>query len=182
MAGEVSMKILLAVNNSACSIAAVREVAGRPWPAGSEVRVVSVAEMPLMLAPAARGAAPGIVSPELVSRVERVIMENARVAINTALLELEDKLELRVATKIIKGSPARSIVDEAERWSAALIVVGSCGDRYWHKLFRASASLAVAKYAKCSVEIVKFVKTDKEAGRQREVAEKEVFHAVSYSC
>jgi hypothetical protein len=34
------MKILLAVDGSPCSNVAVKEVASRPWPAGSEVKVL----------------------------------------------------------------------------------------------------------------------------------------------
>ena len=41
------MKILLAVDGSECSNVAVKEVARRPWPAGSEVKILSVAESPV---------------------------------------------------------------------------------------------------------------------------------------
>jgi hypothetical protein len=38
------MKILIAVDGSECSDVAVEEVAKRPWPADSVVRIISVAE------------------------------------------------------------------------------------------------------------------------------------------
>ncbi len=38
------MKILLAVDGSACSDAAVSEVARRPWPADTQVRIISMVE------------------------------------------------------------------------------------------------------------------------------------------
>jgi hypothetical protein len=38
------MKILLAVDGSVCSEAAIQEVARRPWPPGSEVKVISITE------------------------------------------------------------------------------------------------------------------------------------------
>ena len=38
------MKILLAVDGSECSDVVVEEVAKRPWPAGSALRIISVAE------------------------------------------------------------------------------------------------------------------------------------------
>src|SRR5262245_46572466 len=41
-----AMKILLAVDGSEASIAAVEEAARTPWPEGSVVRIVSVAEVP----------------------------------------------------------------------------------------------------------------------------------------
>jgi hypothetical protein len=40
------MKILLAVDGSSCSDAAVDEVARRPWPAGSSVKVLTAFELP----------------------------------------------------------------------------------------------------------------------------------------
>src|SRR5438270_8651274 len=49
MRGEVAMKILLAIDGSPCSERAVEEVARRPWPADSQVRVVSVIEPPAPL-------------------------------------------------------------------------------------------------------------------------------------
>ena len=45
------MKILLAVDGSDYSNAAVDVVAGRPWPEGSEVKIISAAEVPYMHAP-----------------------------------------------------------------------------------------------------------------------------------
>lgn len=38
------MKILLAIDGSSCSEAAVEEAATRPWPVGSQARVISVVE------------------------------------------------------------------------------------------------------------------------------------------
>jgi hypothetical protein len=38
------MKILIAIDGSECSNVAVEEVAKRPWPADSAVRIISVAE------------------------------------------------------------------------------------------------------------------------------------------
>ncbi|PYT02723.1 MAG: hypothetical protein DMF65_05805, partial [Acidobacteria bacterium] len=43
------MKILLPIDGSPCSERAVEEVARRPWPADSQVRVVSVVEPPAPL-------------------------------------------------------------------------------------------------------------------------------------
>ena len=40
------MKILLATDGSDCSRIAVNSVAERPWPEGSEVKIVSATEIP----------------------------------------------------------------------------------------------------------------------------------------
>ena len=47
------MRILLAIDGSPCSEAAVNEVARRPWPASSEIRIVSAFEVPLSPTPEA---------------------------------------------------------------------------------------------------------------------------------
>jgi hypothetical protein len=44
-----AMKILLAVDGSPCSDAAVREVARRPRPAGSRIRIISAVEPPFTI-------------------------------------------------------------------------------------------------------------------------------------
>jgi len=41
------MKILLAVDGSVCSDAAVEAFTRRPWPPESEVKVITAAEMPV---------------------------------------------------------------------------------------------------------------------------------------
>jgi hypothetical protein len=52
------MKILLAIDGSSFSDVAVAEIARRPWPAGSEIKVLSVFELPLPPTPEAWAIAP----------------------------------------------------------------------------------------------------------------------------
>jgi hypothetical protein len=47
------------------------------------------------------------------------------------------------------------ILDEAERWGADLIVVGSHGYRAWERFLLGSVSQAVVSHAKCSVAVVR---------------------------
>src|SRR5438128_1725218 len=47
--GSKGMRIVLAIDGSTSSEAAVEEIARRPWPADSQVRVISVIEMPAPL-------------------------------------------------------------------------------------------------------------------------------------
>ena len=51
------MKILLAVDGSPCSDAAVEEIARRPWPEGSSVKVLTAYELPTPPTPREVGAA-----------------------------------------------------------------------------------------------------------------------------
>ena len=63
--------------------------------------------------------------------------------------------EFEITTETVEGSPKRVILDEAERWDAELIVVGSHGRRGLQRFLLGSVSQAVALHAPCSVEIVR---------------------------
>lgn len=146
------MKILVAVDGSAYSDAAVDEVVHRPWPSQSEVKVITAAETPLMV-----GMEPWAPSPEYFEQLEKSVREAAKAVIESALLKLksiEDKT-LKISSEIIQGPTRQVIVEEAERWGADLIVMGSRGLGAWNRLLLGSVSSAVVHHAKCSVEIVR---------------------------
>ncbi len=145
------MKILLAVDGSAHSGAAVDEVARLPWPEGSHVRVISVAEMPL--APPAHFAGAGALYPELLKAARHGALAAAEGA--AAELRHVGKEGLTVDTVTPTGSARELILAEAEKWEPDLIVLGSQGRGFWGRLFLGSVSSAVASHAGCSVEIVR---------------------------
>jgi nucleotide-binding universal stress UspA family protein len=146
------MKILLAVDGSAYSDAAVEEIAKRPWPPQSEVKLITAAETPIML-----GMEPWAASPEYFETLEKSVREAAKAVIESALMKLkatEDKT-LKIRSVVIQGPPRQVIVEEAEHWGADLIVMGSRGLGAWNRLLLGSVSSAVVHHAKCSVEIVR---------------------------
>lgn len=144
------MKILLATDGSACSALAVAEVARRPWPTDSQFRIISVVEPHLAFEPG-----PFLSAPYL-EEVEKVAGQQAQHALEHAAASLREAgRELEVSTAILTGSPRRMIVEEAEKWNADLIVVGSHGYRSWERMLLGSVSQAVAMHAECSVEIVR---------------------------
>lgn len=146
------MKILLAVDGSSFSDAALEEVASRPWPANSEVKVLCVAEPPVL--PVVETWTPtGAYFEEL----EKLAEEQAEKIVRKAAGELQSRQgkNLVITTEIVCGQPRYIITDEAEEWGADLIVVGSHGYRGLTKLWLGSVSQTVASHAKCSVEIVR---------------------------
>jgi nucleotide-binding universal stress UspA family protein len=143
------MKILLAIDGSTFSDAAVREVARRPWPPQTEVRLITV-ETPLE--PALVRGEPASVLDDLV-KLQRA--ESVRRLNEAAAVLKEQSPELCVNPVLREGWPKDVILDEAERWGADLIVVGSHGYGAFRRLFLGSVSLAVATNALCSVEIVR---------------------------
>ena len=146
------MKILLAVDGSAYSDEAIEEVLRRPWPSKSEVKVITAAEIPTIV-----GAEPWALQPEYFDQLEKSVREAAKAVLDSALVRLrsiEDKT-LTITSEIIEGPPRQVIVEEAERWGADLIIMGSRGLGAWNRLLLGSVSSAVVHHAKCSVEIVR---------------------------
>lgn len=151
------MKILLAIDGSTFSDAAINEVARRPWPAGSEVKILTVTELPPVT-----GLETWDIAPSYFVDVEQALRENAEAIIRGAELKLraaEDKA-LKITSEIMQGSPKQVILDEAARFGADLIVVGSHGYGAWSRFLLGSVSQAVVTHAKCTVEVVKRPETN----------------------
>jgi nucleotide-binding universal stress UspA family protein len=146
------MKILLATDGSDYSKAAVNSVAERPWPQGSEVKIISAMNVPF--APTTEG---WVMPDSYYSELDRVAREQAEAAVKDAVERIESGKAsgIEIITKIISGSAGEVILDEAERWDADLIVLGSHGYSGWQRFLLGSVSHAVATHAHCSVEIVR---------------------------
>lgn len=146
------MKILLAVDGSACSDAAVEEVANRPWPINSMVRVLNTYEMPLP--PTPEGWA---LPTNYFDEMDQAIRTQSQAIVNQASEKLRTKLDktIEVGSKSVPGSPRAVILDEADSWGADLIVIGSHGYGRLERLLLGSVSQSVVSHAKCSVEVVR---------------------------
>ena len=147
------MKILLAVDGSTFGDEAAAEVARRPWPAGTEVRVVSVAEPPLQLA-----AEPYMLSDQFYVEAEKALRGRAAAAAGRSAEVLQRSLEgrgVRVAPDVLTGSASRLIAEEVEKWGADCVFVGAKGLRGVDRLLMGSVSAAIATRAHCSAEIVR---------------------------
>jgi nucleotide-binding universal stress UspA family protein len=146
------MKILLATDGSDYSKAAVNSVAERPWPAGSEVKIVSAMEIPY--APTTET---WVLPDSYYKELERVANEQAEAAVKDAVERIKSgkASELEIITSIKSGSAREVILDEAEKWGADLIVLGSHGYSGWQRFLLGSVSHAVSTHAHCSVEIVR---------------------------
>src|SRR6266545_2389697 len=145
------MRILLPVDGSSFSDAAVEEVASRPWPASSEVRIVTAFQLPITPTPEVWA-----LPEDYYEKLERMAREQAQAVIDAALVKLTNALDksMTLTSEVIAGSPRAAILDEAERWQADLIVMGSHGYGPWHRFLLGSVSQAVVSHANCSVEVV----------------------------
>jgi nucleotide-binding universal stress UspA family protein len=154
------MKILLAIDGSSFSDAAVTEVATKPWPVNSEVKIISVVEPPLL--PTVETWVP---PDNYIEALEAAGEDQARSIVNKAADRVREGQgdQLRVSTEIVRGHPKHAIIDESDVWGADLILMGSHGYRGLTRLWLGSVSQAVASHAKCSVGIVRSRQRDGEA-------------------
>lgn len=146
------MKILVAVDGSECSDTAVKSVANRPWPTGTVIKVFAAVELPFVPT-TETWALPDSYYAEL----EKAQSEKAQAAIDKAVKTLRESqgLVFEIITDMHVGQAQSLILDEAEKWGADLIVLGSHGYRGFKRFLLGSVSQAVAAHAKCSVEIVR---------------------------
>ena len=146
------MKILLAIDGSACSDAAVEEVGWRPWPEGSSVKVLTAYELPTPPTPEAWA-----LPLNYFDEMDVALRKQAQNIVDRAIQNLKSKLSKTVSLDgaLVPGPARMVILDEAESWGADLIVVGSHGYRAWERFLLGSVSQAVVSHAKCSVEVVR---------------------------
>ena len=145
------VRIVIGIDGSPASHAAVRAVAERNWPAQSQARVV-VVDDPLQ---------PTLVG-ELVPLVAESVdssnrMDRARIQ---KFAEDAAKLirsgNLHAAAVIEEGDPKHVLPKVAEKWGANSIFVGATGfSNRFERFMLGSVSAAVAARAHCSVEVVR---------------------------
>jgi nucleotide-binding universal stress UspA family protein len=144
------VKILLAVDDSRYSQAAIQAVLHTARPQESEVRVLHVLE-PIIFPPEAQTWTSLPVYAEMMEQERREATRLAK--------EAADKLEAaglkQTSHSVEEGNPKVVIVDEANKWGADLIVLGSHGRKGLDRFLLGSVSEAVARHAACSVEIVR---------------------------
>jgi nucleotide-binding universal stress UspA family protein len=148
-APRTAMKVLLATDGSEFSRLAARSIADRPWPAGAEFRILSVAELAVLLK------MPFLNPSTLVNLRSDAIQraEDAKAAVEQILTNAG-----LVASGVVASStatPKETILHTADEWGSDLIVCGSHGRRGVSHFLLGSVSEAIASHAKCSVEIIR---------------------------
>jgi len=136
------MKIVLAIDESRFSEAATQAVITQYQQQGTEVNVLNVVDLPLPI-PTSDAAAFRELSlkhgQELVQRAERLL----------------SKAGYKTQTAVEEGDPKSKIIDQAKKWKADLIVMGSHGRKGINRFLVGSVAEAVSRHASCSVEIVR---------------------------
>jgi len=147
-------KILLATDGSEFSERAARSIAERPWPTGTEVEVISVVELHLGTTQALFE--PPFVDNDQLEQQRAEGMKRAEVAVATAVEILSKSFpKVSESISVLLGGPRNVIIDEADKWGADLIVVGSHGHRGFERFLLGSVSDGIARHAHCSVEVIR---------------------------
>lgn len=144
------LRVFAAIDGSPNSEFAIRSIASRSWPSGTEFLLVSV------------------IDPKKSTFMERLASREIRWLLGTADSEREatermletfaKKLRekgLTVTCQVKKGDPKRVLVKEAESWKADWIFVGARGLSHLKRFLMGGVSMAVAARAHCSVEVVR---------------------------
>jgi nucleotide-binding universal stress UspA family protein len=145
--------ILLAVDDSECSRAAVDDVVRHVRPDAATVHVLHVLELDHVIPPAldfARGSEYGA---DVAARV-RASRDAAEALVSGVARRLRDA-RFAVTTEISEGDPRHTILDCAAQRDCDCIVLGSHGRRGLTRFLIGSVSDAVARHAHCSVSIVR---------------------------
>lgn len=145
------VRLVVAVDGSPDAALAVRAVASRSWPGGTEARVL-VVEDPLV--PTSVG--------QLVPPVARWIEETNKEDLQWVQRTADEAAAelgasgLKVSSVIENGDPKSVLVAQAEKWGADCIFVGSTGHGgLISRFLLGSVSAAVAARSHCSVEVVR---------------------------
>ena len=145
------MRVLLAIDGSPFSEAAIAEVAERPWPHGTVVEVLTVVHVstPMALDPAFVMAAIHVDQMDEQRHLASVLVSAAAEQIKRR------EPDVAVVTKVLEGIPKDVIVEEADAWDATLIVMGSHGYGRFRRMILGSVAGAVVANARCSVQVVR---------------------------
>jgi nucleotide-binding universal stress UspA family protein len=142
-----AMKVLLAIDGSQASEAALESLIGMRHAQETEVHVVYVVELwPLRFHIPELEPDRSSVRHAMWARAQEVVARAARMLENSGF---------HVTTAIKEGDPKTDLIDAASEWHADLVIVGSRGRTGVDRLLMGSVSEAVAHYAPCSVQIVR---------------------------
>jgi nucleotide-binding universal stress UspA family protein len=147
------MKVLLAIDGTSQSDAAIDMIASLSLDKVSEVQVFTVIDMALPMAH-------DIYTGMIMNTVE--IEKAANDMADEALAEAKQAVEkifagskTVITTSSAVGSPESKIVGAAESLNANLIIMGSHGYNTWERLLLGSVSDSVIHHAPCSVLVVR---------------------------
>jgi len=144
------MKVMVGVDDSPCSRAALEFFRKVSWPADTRVIVVSSVNPAVFVDMTSYSPADSLETATMLDELTRY--GEATVSHGQEMIQAVD---LRVESRVLQGDPRRTLVEEAKAQHVDLIVVGSHGRAWFQKLMLGSVASHVAKHAPCSALVVK---------------------------
>jgi nucleotide-binding universal stress UspA family protein len=148
------VRVLIGVDNSSDSRAAIDAVCNRHWPKGTEVGLLAVVDTVMAISDPAE--------PSAVKWIEVAEKQNwgqVREILEPVVQKLR-RAGLHTEVLIRRGNPADEILQEAHTWDADCIFVGAKGTRGIDRLLLGSVSSAVSARAHCAVEVIRPKRND----------------------
>lgn len=136
------MRLLLATDGSKFSQAATKAIISQYQPQGTEIKVLNVVDLPLLI--------PTLYAAEF----RKESLKEGEKLVQRAGARLA-KAGYKVQTEVEEGDPRSKIVEDAARWKADLVILGSHGRKGIDRFLMGSVSDDVARHAPCSVQIVR---------------------------
>ena len=150
-----AMNILVAVDGSECSKVALHSIVSRIWPAKSTFRVVSIPHPSMPISSFPTSELKDVVA---IKHAKHWVESGAKV-LRSAGLNAEAEVLLPY------HSDGREIVNEAVRWPAHVIVLGSHGRHGFDRFKRGSVSEYVSMNAACTVVVLRNCEMPKEKAK-----------------
>lgn len=148
------MNILLAVDMSECSDAAVNAIPSQFAPHGHDVKVLHAADWQRHL-PSAYLFAQGPHAADAVLETKAQRLRDAQAYVDRVASTLR-AAGFSVTTDVIpEGDPRTVILDAAANWPADLVIVGSHGRTGLDRFLLGSVAERIVRHAPCSVEVVR---------------------------
>ena len=141
------MKVLVGIDESEYSGAAVRFIGDAPWPEGTQFIVLSASS------PALPGPGEVISGEHLTEFLRQEEARHGEIA-ERAAIRLR-KAGLSVEARTARANPQTALVDAAQAENVDLVIVGSHGRTGFRKLLLGSVASHVVTHAPCSVLVVK---------------------------
>jgi nucleotide-binding universal stress UspA family protein len=149
IAQDAPIRLIIGVDGSAGSVAAVQAMAARSWPDGTEIQLLAALEprMSIVGSP---------VPPALAAWVRKDDTDDLAWVprMVEALTEQLQAPGVTVSSVLKEGDPKRLLIEEAEQWNADTICLGARGLSGVARFVLGSVSTAVAMRAPCSVEVI----------------------------
>jgi nucleotide-binding universal stress UspA family protein len=147
---EAKKKILIGYDGTQGADAALADLRRAGLPREANVRVIAVAEPWFLLASSFGGGERMFIRDSISS------VQQARSFVERAATQLRSDFPgWTIESAVVVGSPAETLVVQADEWKADLLVLGSHGHSAWGRFFFGSVSHSVVTQAHCSVRIAR---------------------------